>query len=52
MDQRQSRQEENKEMNEMNINEFMALARYHLFGLLPVKQPTLATIPVQQGKRR
>jgi hypothetical protein len=39
-------------MIEMNINEFMALARYHLFGLLPVQQPTLATIPAQQDSRR
>lgn len=52
MDQQQSRQEENKEMIDMNIKEFMAIARYHLFGLLPVKQPALATIPVQQGSRR
>lgn len=52
MDQQHSRQEENKEMNEMNINEFMAIARYYLLGLLPVKQPTLATIPVQKTSRR
>jgi len=39
-------------MTEMNIQQFMAIARYHLFGLLPVKQPALATIPVQQAGRR
>jgi hypothetical protein len=52
MDQQQSRQEENKEMTEMNIQQFMAIARFHLFGLLPVKQPALATIPVRPTDRR
>lgn len=39
-------------MIEMNIKEFMAMAHYYLFGVQPVRQPALATIPVQQGSRR
>lgn len=39
-------------MTEMNIKQFMAIARCYLFGLLPVKQPTLVAIPVQRADRR
>jgi hypothetical protein len=51
MNQQQSHQEENQEMIEMNIKEFMAMAHYYLFGMPLLKQPVLATIPAQQGNR-
>jgi len=38
--------EEEQEMNEKNIRQFMEAARYYLLGLLP-PQPQLATIPVR-----
>lgn len=36
----------------MNIRQFMALARHHLFGLMPASQPMLAAIPVTRNDRR
>ena len=35
-------------MTEMNIKEFIAAARQHLFGLIPAPQPALIAIPVRQ----
>lgn len=48
MEQQQSRQEELKELIEMNIKEFIEAARQHLFGLMPAPQPALIPIPVRQ----
>lgn len=50
MDQHQSRQEENKEMIDMDIKNFLETARYYLLGLIPTKQPALATIPLRQAR--
>ncbi len=38
-------------MIDMNIKEFLATARYYLLGLIPAKQPALATIPLRQVRR-
>lgn len=38
-------------MNEMNITKFLESARYYLFGMIAVRQPALATIPVRQVRR-
>lgn len=45
MEEKQSHQEDHKEMSEMNINEFLQTARQYLFGLMPAPQPVLARIP-------
>lgn len=37
-------------MDEMNIKEFLAAAREHLFGLMPAPQPALIPIPVRQRR--
>jgi len=37
-------------MTEMNIKEFIAATREHLFGLITAPQPALATTPVCQGR--
>lgn len=50
MEAEQARQEENEEMIEMNINEFMQVARQYLFGLVPGTQPALAAIPLRQAR--
>jgi len=42
------RQEESKEMIEINIKEFMEVAHRYLFGLTPVRQPVLLATPVRQ----
>ncbi len=38
-------------MNEMSIEKFLELARHYLFGMIVVRQPVLATIPVRQVRR-
>lgn len=38
-------------MNEMNIAKFLESARRYLFGMIAVRQPVLATIPVRQTRR-
>jgi NADP-dependent 3-hydroxy acid dehydrogenase YdfG len=50
MEAHQSHQEENKEMIDMNIKEFMTAAQLYLFGLIPAPQPVLIPIPVRQGR--
>lgn len=50
MAKQQSHQEENKEMIDMNIKEFMATAHHYLFGLIPVQQPALAPLPVLRAR--
>jgi hypothetical protein len=42
-------QEEEQEMNEANIRQFMEAARYYLLGLIPPKQ--LATLPARSSVR-
>ncbi len=37
-------------MNEMNINEFLQIARQYLFGLMPAAQPALVRVPVTQKR--
>ena len=39
-------------MSDMNIKQFLELARQYLFGLIAVRQPVLATIPVRPVVRR
>lgn len=51
MEQHQSHQEEQPKVNEMNIKQFLESARQYLFGMIVVRQPVLATIPVRQGRR-
>jgi len=51
IDKQQSQQEENCNMIEMNIRQFMEAARQHLFGLLPA-QPAFATIPATACRGR
>lgn len=46
MDQQQDQEEENTEMLETNIKQFIEAARHYFFGLIPA-QPQLATIPVR-----
>lgn len=48
MEVERTREEENKEMTEMNIKEFMEAAYKYMFGMTPVRQPVLATIRVRQ----
>lgn len=38
-------------MNDMNITKFLESARQYLFGMIVVRQPALATIPVRQVRR-
>lgn len=38
-------------MIEMNITKFLESARHYLFGMIVVRQPALATIPVSQVRR-
>ena len=38
-------------MTETNITKFLESARHYLFGMIAVRQPALATIPVRQGRR-
>lgn len=47
MSENKTHQEDDEEMINMNIKQFIEAARLHLFGLAPV-QPALATIPVRQ----
>jgi hypothetical protein len=51
MEQQQSHQEELARMYEMNITKFLESARKYLFGMIVVRQPVLATIPVRQVRR-
>lgn len=48
MEQQQSHQEEQLNVSEMNIKQFLESARQYLFGMIVVRQPVLATIPVRQ----
>lgn len=48
MEVERTREEENKEMTEMNIKEFMEAAYKYMFGMTPVRQPVLATVRVRQ----
>lgn len=38
-------------MSEMNIKQFLESARRYLFGMIAVRPPVPATIPVRQGRR-
>lgn len=46
----QSRKEEDTEMIDMNIKQFLATARAYLLGLIPPQQPALATIPLRRSR--
>lgn len=46
----QSRKEEDQEMIDMNIKQFLATARAYLLGLIPTQQPALATIPLRRSR--
>ena len=37
-------------MNEMNINEFLQIARQYLFDMMPATQPALVRVPVTQKR--
>lgn len=50
MKEQQAHIEENKEMIEMTLKEFMDTARFYLFGMKPTPQPILARIPVRPAR--
>ncbi len=37
-------------MNEMNIHEFLQIARQYLFDMMPATQPALVRVPVTQKR--
>lgn len=49
MEENKARQEDEKEMIEMNIKQFIEATRHYLFQMAPA-QPVLATIPVCQDR--
>lgn len=52
MEANQSHQEDNKEMTNMNIKQFIEATRQYLFELASAQaQPKLATIPVRADRR-
>ncbi|MCE1238367.1 MAG: hypothetical protein LWW83_00370 [Azonexaceae bacterium] len=52
MEQQRAPEEEDREMIDINIKQFLEAARFYLLGLVPAQQPALAAIPVRRNDRR